>query len=146
MRLLAAPLGGSDDAYIVAGLVISNVSLLVALAYLARLVAVDRDAGTGTRAALYLLVFPTSIFLSVVYPESLLIALSIGAVYHARQGEWLPAAVFGPLAARTRPFIGAAVALPVAIGRIRDPARVPPSPRRPRPRPLSSAGWWSSGA
>jgi hypothetical protein len=115
MRLLAAPLGGSDDAYLVAGIVISNLSLLVALVYLARLVAIDRDAGAGTRAALYLLAFPTSVFLSVVYPESLLIATSIGAVYHARRGEWLPAAALGSLAALTRPFIGAAVALPIAI-------------------------------
>jgi hypothetical protein len=115
MRLLAAPLGGGGDAYVVAGIVISNLSLLVALVYLARLVAIDRDAAAGTRAALYLLVFPMSVFLSVVYPESLLIAVSIGAVYHARRGEWLPAAILGSLAALTRPFIGAAVALPIAI-------------------------------
>ena len=115
MRLLATLFGGSDDAYLVAGVLISNVALLVALAYLASLVAIDHDASAGTRAALYLLVFPTSVFLAVVYPESLLIALSIGAVYHARRGDWLPAAVLGALAALTRPFIGAAVALPIAI-------------------------------
>ena len=115
IRLLAAPLGGSDDAYLVAGLVISNLALLVALIYLARLVALDHDAAAGPRAVLYLLAFPTSVFLSVVYPESLLIALSIGAVYHARRGEWLPSGALGFLAALTRPFIGAAVALPIAI-------------------------------
>ena len=115
MRLLATLLGGSDDAYLVAGLVISNLALFAALVYLARLVAIDHDAAAGTRAALYLLVFPTSVFLSVVYPESLLIALSVGAVYHARRGEWLPAGALGFLAALTRPFIGAAVALPIAI-------------------------------
>ena len=115
MRLLAAPLGGSDDAYLVAGVVISNLALLVALAYLAGLVPIDHEASAGPRAALYLLVFPTSVFLAVVYPESLLIALSLGAVYHARRGEWLPAGALGVLAALTRPFIGAAIALPIAI-------------------------------
>jgi hypothetical protein len=115
MRLLAAPLGGGDDAYLVAGVVISNLALLVALVYLAMLVTIDHEPAAGSRAALYLLLFPTSVFLSVVYPESLLIALSIGAVYHARRGEWLPAAALGSLAALTRPFIGAAVALPIAI-------------------------------
>lgn len=115
MRLLAAPLGGSDDAYLVAGLIISNLALLIALLYLASLVAIDHDAAAGLRAALYLLVFPTSVFLSVVYPESLLIALSIGAVYHARQGQWARSGALGALAALTRPFIGAAVALPIAI-------------------------------
>jgi mannosyltransferase PIG-V len=115
VRVLAALLGGGDDAYLVAGVVISNLALLVALAYLARLVAIDHEAEAGPRAALYLLVFPTSVFLFVVYPESLLIALSIGAVYHARRGEWLPAGALGVLAALTRPFIGAAVAVPIAI-------------------------------
>jgi mannosyltransferase PIG-V len=115
MRIVATALGGSDDSYLVAGLVISNLALLGALVYLARLVAVDHEAAAGTRAALYLLVFPTSVFLSVVYPESLLIALSIGAVYHARRGDWLAAAALGMLAGLTRPFIGAVVALPIAI-------------------------------
>lgn len=115
IRVLAALFGGSDDAYLIAGLVISNVALLVALAYLARLVAIDNDAPAGTRAALYLLVFPTSVFLAVVYPESLLIALSIGALYHARRGELLAAAALGSLAALTRPFIGAAIAVPLAV-------------------------------
>jgi hypothetical protein len=115
MRVLATLFGGGDDAYLVAGLVISNLALLAALVYLARLVAIDHDAAAGPRALLYLLVFPTSVFLAVVYPESLLIALSVGAVYHARQGEWPAAAALGMLAALTRPFIGAAVALPIAI-------------------------------
>jgi hypothetical protein len=115
MRALATLLGGGGDAYLVAGVVISNLALLVALIYLASLVTIDHDTATGTRAVLYVLVFPTSVFLAVVYPESLLIALSIGAVYHARQGQWLPAAILGALAALTRPFIGAAVALPLAM-------------------------------
>jgi hypothetical protein len=115
MRVLAVPFGGSVDAYLVAGVVISNLALFVALVYLARLVAIDHQAAAGPRAALYLLAFPTSVFLSVVYPESLLLALSIGAIYHARRGEWLPAAALGALAALTRPFIGVAVALPIAI-------------------------------
>ncbi|MEK6224869.1 MAG: mannosyltransferase family protein [Chloroflexota bacterium] len=115
MRLLATLLGGGDDAYLIAGVVISNLALLIALVYLARLVATDHDLATGIRAALYLLVFPTSVFLSVVYPESLVIALSIGAVYHARQGQWVRSGALGALAALTRPFIGAAVALPIAI-------------------------------
>jgi len=115
MRVVATLFGGSDDAYLMAGVLISNLALLVALAYLASLVAIDHDAAAGTRAAVYLLVFPTSVFLAVVYPESLLIALSIGAVYHARRAQWLPAAFLGVLAALTRPFIGAAVAVPIAI-------------------------------
>jgi len=115
MHALGVVLGGSDDAYLAAGVVISNAALLAALVYLVRLVEIDHDSATGSRAALYLLVFPTSMFFSVVYPESLLLALSIGAVYHARRGEWLLAGALGVLAALTRAFVGAAVALPIAI-------------------------------
>lgn len=115
VRILATALGGSDDAYLAAALAISNGALLVALGYLVRLVSIDHDVAAGARAALYFLVFPTSIFLSVVYPESLLVALAIGAIYHARRGEWPQSIALGMLAALTRPFIGAAVALPIAI-------------------------------
>src|SRR5947208_15403446 len=110
IRVLATLFGGSTDAYLLAGVLISNLALLVALIYLASVVAIDHDAAAGTRAALYLLVFPTSVFLAVVYPESLLIALSIGAVYHARRGQWLAAAVLGVVAALPRPVIAAPVA------------------------------------
>src|SRR5439155_19677327 len=109
------------------------------------LVAIDHGAAAGTRAALYLLVFPTSVFLAVVYPESLLIALSIGAVYHARRGQWLPAAPLGALAALTRPFIGAAVALPLAIEAYRRSGpRAPPAapdPAAPPPRGVPRVPW-----
>lgn len=115
MRLVAALFGGSDDAYLAAGIVISNLALFVALVYLVRLVAIDHGASAAPRAALYLLVFPTSIFLSVVYAESLLLALSIGAVYHARRAEWLPAAALGVLAALAKPYFGAAIAIPIAV-------------------------------
>jgi hypothetical protein len=116
MRLVAALFGGSDDAYLAAGIVISNLALFVALVYLVRLVAIDHQ-GTAApgRAALYLLAFPTSVFLSVVYAESLLIAFSVGAVYHARRGEWLAAAALGMLAALAKPYFGAAIAVPIAI-------------------------------
>ena len=91
MRALGAPFGGSDDAYLAAAVVVSNVALLVAVAYLFALVALDREGATGSRAVLYLLVFPTSVFLAVVYPESLFLALAVGSVYHARRGDWLSA-------------------------------------------------------
>ena len=120
MRALGAPFGGSDDAYLAAAVVVSNVALLVAVAYLFALVALDRDGATGSRAVLYLLVFPTSVFLAVVYPESLFLALAVGSVYHARRGDWLLAGALGGLAALTRPFVGAALCLPIAIEALRQ--------------------------
>ena len=119
MRLGGA-LFGSDDAFLAAGLVISNLALFAALVYLARLVMLDHDAKTATRAAVYLLVFPTTVFLSVVYAESLFLLLAIAAMYHARRRDWLLAGALAALAALTRPF-GAVVALPIAIEALRRP-------------------------
>jgi hypothetical protein len=115
---------GSDDAYLAAGLVISNLSLFGALAYLVRSVRLDHDAATATRAAVYLLVFPTTVFLSAVYPESLFLLLAIAATYHARRRQWLLAGALAALAALARPF-GAIVALPLAIEALRRPVALP---------------------
>jgi hypothetical protein len=122
MRMGGA-LFGSDDAYLAAGLVISNLALLAALVYLARSVMLDHDAKTATKAAVYLLVFPTTVFLSVVYAESLFLLLAVAAMYHARRREWLLAGALAALAALTRPF-GAVVALPLAIEALRRPVAV----------------------
>ena len=119
MRLGGA-LFGSDDAFLAAGVVISNLALFAALVYLARLVMLDHDAKTATRAAVYLLVFPTTVFLCVVYAESLFLLLAIAAMYHARRRDWLLAGALAALAALTRPF-GAVVALPIAIEALRRP-------------------------
>lgn len=119
MRIGGA-LFGSDDAYLAAGLVISNVALFAALVYVARSVLLDHDAATATRAAVYLLAFPTTVFLSAVYPESLFLLLAIASTYHARRREWLLAGALAALAALTRPF-GAILALPLAMEALRRP-------------------------
>jgi Gpi18-like mannosyltransferase len=120
---IAAGLFGGDDAYLAAGVVISNLALFAAVAYLARSVMLDHDAPTATRSAVYLLVFPTTVFLSAVYAESLFLALAIAATYHARRREWLLAGALAALAALTRPF-GAIVALPLAMEAIRRPVAI----------------------
>jgi hypothetical protein len=103
--------------------VISNLALFAALVYLARSVMMDYDAKMATRAAVYLLVFPTTVFLSVVYAESLFLVLAIAATYHARRREWLLAGALAALAALTRPF-GAVVALPLAMEALRRPVAI----------------------
>jgi mannosyltransferase PIG-V len=117
---LGGGLFGTDDAYLAAGVVISNLALFAALVYLARSVMLDYDPQAATRAAVYLLVFPTTVFLSAVYPESLFLLLAIAAMYHARRHEWLLAGTVAALAALTRPF-GAVVALPLAMEALRRP-------------------------
>lgn len=112
-RLLGGDAPGFD-ATIAVGLVVSNLALAVALGYLVALVRLDFDPATAARTSLYVLLFPTTLFLSALYPESLFLALSTGAFYYARGGRWWLAGVLGGLAALTRPQ-GALIVLPLAL-------------------------------
>jgi hypothetical protein len=122
MRALATPLGPVDgQAAALAGLAISNVSLLVALVYLLELVSRDLDLATAQRAVLYVLVFPTTLFLSSVYAEPLFLATAVACLYHARRGEWYRAGLAGGLGALTRPF-GILLAIPLLVELVRQRA------------------------
>ena len=94
--------------------IVANVALFVAAVELVQLARLDFDDATASRAAWYLLVFPTSFFLSAAYGESLFLALSLGSILACRRGAWWQAGVLGGLAALTRPF-GVLVVLPLAI-------------------------------
>jgi hypothetical protein len=110
------------------GLVIANAALFVALLYLSALLARDYDLSLARRAVLYMLVFPTTLFLSSVYAESLFLATAVASLYHARSGEWYRAGAAGLLAALTRPF-GLLLMVPIAIElwRQRAPLRAWPA-------------------
>lgn len=81
----------------VAGMLITGVASLVALAYLRRLAEEEIGEGAGWRACTYLAFFPTAVFLIAPYGEPLFLAGAIPAFYYARRGRWravgLPAAV-----------------------------------------------------
>lgn len=93
----------SDAGWLLIGILISNGSFLVALAYLNRLVRLDYDEATAARAVLYLCVFPTTLFFSAFYSESLFLAFVLSAFYYARRGRWLLAGVLAAAAAVGRP-------------------------------------------
>jgi Gpi18-like mannosyltransferase len=93
----------SDAGWLLIGILISNGSLLVALTYLNRLVRLDYDKATAARAVLYLCVFPTTLFLSAFYSESLFLAFVLSAFYYARCGRWLVAGLLAAAAAVGRP-------------------------------------------
>ena len=86
-----AALIGKDadaDAYLVGGLIIANVSLLVALIALRDLVRAQHGDDVARRAVWYVLVFPTTLFLSAVYADSLFLACAVGSFALARRGRW----------------------------------------------------------
>jgi Mannosyltransferase (PIG-V) len=96
-----------------AGLLVSGVALLVALAYLYRL-ASEVWPGTGRRALLYLCIFPMAVFLVAGYSESLFLAGAIPSFYYARHERWLVVAPFAAVSVGTR-FAGIFVLLGLGV-------------------------------
>lgn len=88
--------------YFIAGLIISNLFLIVAALLLYQLLRLDYDEETTLKAVKYLFLFPTAFILSGVFTESLFLALSLLCFYCARKDKWLLAGLAGYLAALTR--------------------------------------------
>ncbi|MPZ90411.1 MAG: hypothetical protein GEU68_02075 [Actinobacteria bacterium] len=82
-----------------AAMVLSTAASVVAVAYLYRLAEEEQGRGAGSagpqeqgggrRASLYLLFFPSAVFLVAPYSESLFLAGAIPAFYYARHQRWL---------------------------------------------------------
>lgn len=87
---------------LLAGILISLVCLLAALVLLHRLATIELGARDARGTVLLVAFFPTALFLSAVYSESLFLLLSVGAFLAARQGRWAWAGALGALAALTR--------------------------------------------
>ncbi len=85
-----------------AGVLVSNVAFLVALAYLYALARRESDRDTAARAVFYLAAAPAAVFFSAAYTESLFVACVAATFYHAGKGQWAPAALAAILASATR--------------------------------------------
>ena len=90
---------------VIAGLLISNISFLIALVFLNKLLLLDNTKEVSRWTILLLLIFPTSFFFGAVYTEGLFFLLLISSFYFARTGKWWLAVLCGGLAAYTK-FIG----------------------------------------
>jgi hypothetical protein len=111
LMAFTAPLFGSP---FIAGLVISLASMVLGFMALYRLALLDLDAPAARLTVVLLALFPTSLFLSAVYTESLFLALSVSAVYAARTERWMWAGVLGCLAGATRSD-GILIAVPLVL-------------------------------
>lgn len=121
----------------VAALALTTVASVVAVAYLIRLVDEERPAAgpapvglpsTGRRAALYLLLFPTAVFLVAGYSEAMFLAGAIPAFREARRGRWPRVAVPAAVAVAARwtglfLLVGLAVELALQLRRRSDQRR-----------------------
>lgn len=105
--------GGSLQAFNVVGNIIANLSFLVGLVGIYKLVGLDHPPKISKLTILVLLLFPTSFYFATVYTESLFFALAVWSFWFARNKMWLPAALLGILLCATR-FVGLII-LPALI-------------------------------
>jgi hypothetical protein len=105
--------GDSDLAYDIAGVLVSNTAGLVAVTYLYLLVRREFSSHIATRTVFYLAIFPTSFYLSAIYPESVFLAGSLACIYYARQRRWWLAGICGALVSLAR-IQGFLLVVPVA--------------------------------
>lgn len=89
--------------YYLAGLFISNLSLLISLFIFYKLVRLDHEEKIALRAVKYLLLFPTAFILSGVFSEALYLLLVLLCFYFARLGKWNLVALVSFLTALARP-------------------------------------------
>jgi hypothetical protein len=111
---IVAPLGVGA---VVAGILIAIVSTILALTLIYKLT----DFELGARfpdaprlAVLATALFPAAFFLTAAYPESLFLALSLGAMWMARHERWAWAGVLGGLAAAAQ-SLGVLILVPVGL-------------------------------
>jgi Mannosyltransferase (PIG-V) len=108
---LGALVTGSD---LVAAVLISLIALVVGLDLLHRLVSLELGEPAATVTVLLVALFPTSLFLSAVYSDSLFLTLAVAAIYAARRDCWARAGVLACLATLTRSN-GFLIAVPLVL-------------------------------
>lgn len=96
---------------VVAAFIVSGAASLFVAPLVRRIVAADLGGARGTRAAIFVLLFPTAYFLHIGYTESLFLALALGAFWCATTDRWWAAGVLAVLAALTR--VSGLVLIPV---------------------------------
>lgn len=88
--------------YSILGLVISHISLLLAVIGLYKLLSIDYNKRVVLTTILLMLIFPTAFYFGAVYTESLFLCLAVWFFYYLRKNKWLPVVVLGALASATR--------------------------------------------
>jgi hypothetical protein len=115
-RIVSIPLFGNVP---LAALVVSSLAFLVAMGLLYRLGQLDVGPVTAGLAVLLVAFFPTGFFLLAPFTESLFLALSLAAIWYARQGRPWAAGLAAALASLTR-TLGVFLVLPLAYEYLRQ--------------------------
>ena len=109
MRILGDILGCP---YYIAGLIISNLCLLVSAFILYKFVKSYYGNKMGLRVVLLLFLFPGAFIFSGCFTESLFLMCTLCAFYFSSKNRWFLAGIFGGLAAMTR-SPGVLIAIPL---------------------------------
>src|SRR5471032_2484403 len=112
--LLIRIVGSVTGSHLIAGLLISNIASFFWLLFFYKLVEHQFNRQVAHRATFYISIFPTAVFFSAVYSESLFFALTVASFYYIRERKWLVAGAIGFFAALTR-VEGVLLAVPFLI-------------------------------
>lgn len=88
--------------YVWSGILISNVSLFLALIGFYKLARLDYSEKISKLAIILILIFPTSFFFGAVYTESIFLCLAVWSFYLFRTNRFLFASILAMLASGTR--------------------------------------------
>jgi hypothetical protein len=102
MRAGGTLLGGRQEDYYFAGIVISWLAFAAAMTVLYRLALLDLPRPAALAAVCFAAAFPFAYFFGMVYSESVFLLALVLAVYALRTGHWLAAAVSGAVLTATR--------------------------------------------
>ena len=116
IRMVSFLLGGHPFA---AALLVSNAAFLGALFVVYSLTRSELSEDAARTTVLLLCLFPTSFFFFAPYSESLFLLLAATALWGARRGRWLTAALAGGGACLTR-SVGIVVAVAIAVEAIQQ--------------------------
>jgi Gpi18-like mannosyltransferase len=97
------------------GVIVSTLCLIMACVYLYKLAFLEfNDKEIAFNSMKFLLIFPLSFFLGLVFSDCLFLALAIATFYYLRKQKWFLAGLFGGLASLTRNF-GVLLLIPAAL-------------------------------
>lgn len=96
-----------------AGIIVSNLALLIACFYLFKLVQLETNKKDAYKAVKFMILCPVAFILSGVFSEATFLALLIASFYYAKKKNWGATGIVGFLLALTRP-VGVFVVIPLA--------------------------------
>ena len=85
-----------------AALLISTLAFFMAMVFLHQNICHIWDKKLADYSILIIVIFPSSFFFMAAYSESLFLFLSLGCLFSAQRRNWVPAGLYGILAAMTR--------------------------------------------